>query len=334
MTNIAIIGAGLSGLTAANILKNYANVTLFEKSRGIGGRMSTRRSEPYYFDHGAQFFKVKTDEFNEFITPMIKGGIIVPWVARFVEFKNKQIMPERLWDGQYPYYVGVPGMNSVAKYLSKQLSVNFDVRVHSMRRERNKWYLKDDQDNAVGDYDWVISTIPAQQASDLLPSSLPFYSKICDVKMKGCFSLMLGFENPLPLEFDAARVHGEDIGWIAVNSSKPSRNDAFCLLVHSTNKYADKHIDDDRDQVSTHLRTQTSEIIGYDLSGAAHKAIHGWRYANIEKQSGETHFIDTAQNIAVCGDWIIQGRVEAAFTSGFKAAASILKSLNSRKYDA
>ena len=54
MTKIAIIGAGLSGLTAAHDLKEHANVTLYEKSRGVGGRLATRRAEPFSFDHGAQ----------------------------------------------------------------------------------------------------------------------------------------------------------------------------------------------------------------------------------------------------------------------------------------
>ena len=74
MLTIAIIGAGISGLTAANILKDVAKVTVFEKSRGVGGRIATRRAEPFYFDHGAQFFKARTEDFQSFIKPMIKGS--------------------------------------------------------------------------------------------------------------------------------------------------------------------------------------------------------------------------------------------------------------------
>ena len=101
MINIAIIGAGLAGLTAANILKNNANITLFEKSRGVGGRIATRRSEPYFFDHGAQFFKARSAEFKDFINPMIKQGIIQTWNARFVEFENRKITTRRNWDFDY-----------------------------------------------------------------------------------------------------------------------------------------------------------------------------------------------------------------------------------------
>ncbi len=328
MKEIAIIGAGLSGLTAGNILKDNFNVTVFDKSRGVSGRMSTRRAEPYFFDHGAQYFRVKTDEFKDFIAPMIEKGIIERWDARFVEFENRKIVQRRKWNEYNPHYVGVPGMNSIAKYLSQGMSVHLGVHVQSIKRNYNKWHLENDKGNILGAYDWVISTVPSKQASDLLPSSHHFSPKVRDIKMKGCFSLMLGFEKDLTLDFDAALVQGEDISWISVNSSKPGRSGAFCLLVHSTNNWADKHIDNKRDMVMNYLCTQTSEVIGQDMSKANHIAIHCWRFANIEKQKNETHFIDTDQNIAVCGDWFIQGRVEAAFTSGFELAKNLLKSLD------
>ena len=336
MVTIAIIGAGLSGLTAANALKDYATVTVFEKSRGVSGRMSTRRAAPYFFDHGAQFFKVRTNAFKQFVDPMIEHGIIKRWDARFVEFKDRKIRQRSVWSESYPHYVGVPGMNAVAKHLSNGLNLRLGTRVQfinksPIKKKHSKWHFEDNQGNALGEYDWVISTVPAEQAADLLPSSLPFFESVSAVKMNGCFTLMLGFEKALPLDFDAALVHGEDIRWISVNSSKPGRNDAFCLLVHSTNTWADEHIDDHRDQLMHYLCHQTSDIIGYDLSNANHKAIHGWRFANSEKKSGETHFIDTQQHIAVCGDWFIQGSIEAAFTSGFDMANNILKSITAGK---
>jgi predicted NAD/FAD-dependent oxidoreductase len=327
MTNIAIIGAGLSGLTTANLLKDYADITLFEKAKGVGGRISTRRAEPYFFDHGAQYFKVRTDEFKAFINPMIKKGIIERWDARFVEFENRKIIQKRQWNEEYPHYVGVPGMNTIAKYLSEDLSIKLNTRVQSIKKELEKWHLEDDQGNNLGQYDWVILAVPAEQTRDLLTSSSLCYPNMSKIRMQSCFSVMLGFEQALPLEFDAALVRGEDISWISINSSKPGRNKAFSLLVHSTNQWADKHLEDDQEQLMKYLCKQTCEIIGLDINKAAHKAIHRWRYANIEKQSGESHFLDSSQNFAICGDWFIQGRVEAAFSSGFELANTLMKVL-------
>ena len=85
MLNIAVIGAGLSGLTAANILNTHANVTVFDKAKGPSGRLATRRADPYNFDHGGQFFSAKSSTFKEFLAPMLRQGVIKPWNATFVE---------------------------------------------------------------------------------------------------------------------------------------------------------------------------------------------------------------------------------------------------------
>lgn len=324
---MGIIGAGLSGLTLARTLRGQANVTLFEKSTGVSGRMATRRAEPFHFDHGAQFFIVKTSDFKTFINPMIEQGVIQHWDARFAEFENKERVAQRNWDRHYPHYVGVPGMNAIGKYLSNGLNILLGTRVQSIKKDHDHWHLFDDQSKHLGDFDWVISTVPAQQASELLPQSFIHHSKIKSVKMKGCFSLMLGFEHPLKLDFDAALVRGRDISWISVNSSKPGRSNAFCLLIHSTNKWADQHIEEDRGKVIEYLCRQTSDTIGHDVTKATHKAIHGWRYANIEKQDSEGYFIDLDQKLGVCGDWCLQGRVEAAFTSGLGLAKQILQNV-------
>lgn len=327
MTTIAIIGAGLAGLTVAHNLKDFAEITLFEKSRGVGGRISTRRAEPYFFDHGAQYFKASTDEFKLFIKPMIKEGVLKPWEARFVEIEDRKVTQKRQWGKEYPHYVGEPGMNAMAKYLSKGLQIHLSTCVKSINKHNGKWALTDEKGNALGEFDWVISSVPPQQASVLLPSSLPFYSNVKAVTMQGCFSLMLGFEKALPLEFDAALVRGENISWISVNASKPGRHNAFCLVAHSDNNWADEHIEDDPELVMDYLCEQTSEVIGHEVSKAEYKAIHRWRYANIVKQTGGTHFIDTTEHIGICGDWFIQGRVESAFTSGFDLANKVLGAL-------
>ena len=50
MIKIAIIGDGLSGLSVAHLLKDHSEITIFEKARGVSGRMSTREAKPYFFD--------------------------------------------------------------------------------------------------------------------------------------------------------------------------------------------------------------------------------------------------------------------------------------------
>lgn len=136
MKKIAIIGAGLAGLTAAHFLRQKADITIFEKSRGVSGRLSTRRAEPYHFDHGAQYFSARTDQFKDFIQPLIHSGVIEPWNARFVDISNREISSVKSGDDHDSYYIGVPGMNAIGKYLSRDLDVRIGGCVDSILRMR------------------------------------------------------------------------------------------------------------------------------------------------------------------------------------------------------
>ena len=158
-------------------------------------------------------------------------------------------------------------------------------------------------------------TAPAPQTGELASES-PEVVSLCRARtMRGCFALMLGFEQTLELPWQAALVREADISWVSVNSSKPGRTDAFTLLVHSTNAWADAHIDDDKDSVLEHMIDEASLVTGKDLRLADHCQVHRWRYANIDRQTGPSHFIDDDKQMAVCGDWLVRGRIEAAFTS-------------------
>lgn len=325
MKNIAIIGAGMAGLTAANILKDFANITVFEKARGVSGRMSTRYADPYFFDHGAQYFTVKTNEFSDFIQPMIDTNIIKPWNANFVEISNSGIISRKKWDDDYKHYTGCPNMNSIAQFLAKDLSIRLNTRIALVTKKLNKWQLFDEGNLLVDEYDWVVYAIPSDQLHELLPKNTNFYNSIKDIKMSACLSLMLGFDTPPNIDFEAALIHDDTLSWASLNSSKPNKNTPDCLLVHSTNDWADKHIDDDRELSKQKMLLKVKDILG--IENPTHTALHAWRFANIGKQNGQDFFIDDSQQISACGDWCIQGRVESAFTSAYKLSQRLISEL-------
>lgn len=64
-----IVGAGVSGLTLAREFSARSEAHLvIEKSRGVGGRMATRREGGARFDHGAQFY-IDSPELKEIWEP-------------------------------------------------------------------------------------------------------------------------------------------------------------------------------------------------------------------------------------------------------------------------
>ncbi|NNF60649.1 MAG: FAD-dependent oxidoreductase [Gammaproteobacteria bacterium] len=324
MARVAIIGAGIAGLVTARELAARHDVVVFEKSRGVGGRMTTRYADNYVFDHGAQFFTARTPEFQLYLRPLVDAGIVASWNCRFAEYERDEQTGTRQWGSDLPHYVGVPGMNAIGKWLAKDLDVRLETRVGSLQKPAGGWQLIDDNGGDLGIFDWVILAAPAAQTTALLPADCRIRRLSEPAVMLGCYSLMLADPRPLALEWDAALVRDADISWISVDSSKPGRPDeGFCMLVHSTNEWADAYLDADDDWVMQHLLAETSVVLGVDARSAAHCTLHRWRYANMDLRNTPGFSIDEDQQLGACGDWFIRGRVEAAFTS----ATGLLKAL-------
>lgn len=321
---IAIIGAGLSGLSAATKLANTYDIDIFDKSRGIGGRMSTRRADDYHFDHGAQFFTAKSAEFKEFCEMAQQKDLIEEWKCRFVEITNTTITRKWNFDTTHPHYVAKPQMNSLCKYLAANFNTKLSTEINSINYHHKKWSLNSTNNETFDNYDYLILTIPSHQALNLIPSNFQHYARVQNTKMLGCFSLMLGFREALQLDFDAALVKESIISWISHNSSKPGRPEKFCLLVNSSNEWAEENLEKDPNILKETLTQALQHIITFDKSDLTYHNLHRWRYANIAKQNGEESLFDPNLNLGLCGDWLISGRVENAFKSGSDLAQKIL----------
>ena len=106
-----IVGAGISGLLAAQILSETGHlVTILEKSHGVGGRMATRRFENGIFDHGAQFFTVRDPQFQNWVERWLQREKAVEWTRSFSKPGNR---PE---SKGHPRYRGVNGMTAIAGF--------------------------------------------------------------------------------------------------------------------------------------------------------------------------------------------------------------------------
>lgn len=317
---VAVIGAGLAGLVVARRLQMLADVTVFDKSRGVGGRMATRYAEEFEFDHGAQFFTARTEAFRSFLQPLIVDGAVVNWHARFAEFDRANIVSMRSWSDDYPHYVGAPRMNSVGKFLASNLNVFLNSEITAVSKDRNGWRVSDSNGSLAGPFDWIVLTPPAAQTAALAEAYPDLVTFCRDRSLVGCFALMLGYADPINLDWQAALVSNADISWISVNSSKPGRKTPFTMVVQSTNNWAQTHLDHDSNFVLEHLLDEASLVTGVNLRNTAHCQLHRWRYANIARQKGATFFVDEETRLAACGDWCVRGRVEAAFSSASDVA--------------
>lgn len=318
--NIAIIGAGISGLVLANNLKKIANVKIFEKARGVAGRMASRYNEQFSFDFGAQFFTVKTLEFREFLQPFIEQKIVENWQANFVEIDGNKITFQRPWDENNLHYVASPKMNSLAKHLALDLAQDIDIalqtKVNKISKDQNILQIFDDKENLLGNFDYVLLAIPVHQALELIPDNFKFIDDLKAKEMIGCYAVMLGLQTKPDIAWDCAYVKNSKLSWIAFENSKPSRNSNCSLTILSRNLWAKNNLERDLQDVKNELIAEFEFATNAKLTEIIHSDIHKWRYANIGKQNSLSSYFDQQNQIGLCGDWCVQGRIESAFLSG------------------
>ena len=179
--HVAVIGAGIAGLAAAQALvATGCLVTVFDKSRGVGGRMATRRIGDYAFDHGAQFVTTKSVPFANVVTGWRHEGAAAEWPNAGM--------------------VGVPDMASPARALAAGLSVVLGCTVVGLSRASGSWSLSSLEHPLAAPahgFDAVILAIPAPQAAALLHRSCVAHSGIGHVRFHPCWTLMAAFETLL-----------------------------------------------------------------------------------------------------------------------------------------
>jgi renalase len=320
---IAIIGAGISGLTLADKLNTQAEITIFEKARGIGGRMSTRYFESFYFDHGAPYFLATTKSFQDFLQPHLESGLVAPWQASVYNLEIGTKATHK--SSNQPYLVAVPNMNSLCKKLAQNLTIKLNTEVAALTtKQADGWHLTDTSGNMLGTYDIVISTAPAAQNISLFKDCLANDVRLTNVHMDGCYVLMIGFNTPWQHPWTIAEVHNNLIKLIFINSSKPGRDkENSCIVIHSTAQWTQEYIASDIQDIQDLLCKQFEAITGIDCAAAAYISTHRWRYATAQQAAKPGAYFNTKLNIGWTSDWSSGTHIEDACLQAIELAQKL-----------
>ncbi len=320
---VAIIGAGITGLTLADALSKEAEVTVFEKARGVGGRMSTRNAEPFYFDHGTQFFTARDPSFQRYVAGLLEQGLIEPWTGKVITLDADRKPTDRLWFE--PHYVAVPTMNSVCKSLANKLTVRTSTEVAPLAEKADDgWHLSDTNTSPLGVFDWVVSTAPPAQTIKLYGPYIPVDHALHGARLLGCYTLMIGFNRPWKQSWIGAKIQHSPLEWVAINSSKPGRNtNVTSIVVHTSNAWAEEHIDDDMKTAEAFLLQEFERVTKIDFREADYVSCHRWRYAIVEPPQLRDSFIDGSLGLASAGDWCSASRIEEAWLNATRLATRI-----------
>lgn len=315
---IAIIGAGISGVTLARELQEIAQVKIFEKSRGVGGRMSTRYVEDFAFDHGAHCFTARTKNFQKFLQPFLLSSDVAPWQGKIVNIENDGAVSQRFWFETH--LVATPNMNSLCKKLAVGLNISLEAEVASLTEKQDDgWHLKDKNGATLGVFDLVISTAPPAQTKNLFHQ----YFTCQEIFMQPCFALMLGFKSKWDRDWIFAKVRNNPIKLIIVNSSKFGRNnDSTSLVIYSRDSWSRENLERDQNEVQQILLENFSQVSGIDYNQASYKSLHRWRYALVDETKYEK-FFNPNLALAATSDWSTNSRIEDVWIAAMNLAEKV-----------
>lgn len=335
--NVAIIGAGLAGLTCANRLQKLGHiVTIYEKSRGVSGRMSTRLSELGGFDHGAQYFTVTSAAFRKETDTWCQNGWIAAWTPRLATLLHGKSSKADKPGNEHPVrkerFVAVPGMHSLGKQLATTLDIRREQLATHIEADGNQWLVKVrcetvPIDATAGPFDAVVIAVPADQAVPLLSIDPAMAEKAAAARLAPCWTMMLAFEQPLDLPYDGAWVQESRLGWIARDSSKPQRRPGEHWIANATQAWSIEHLEEEPERAKEKLLRAFHDATGSAVQ-PVHVAVHRWRYAQAVKPLPENCMWNVDLRIGACGDWFAAGlpgagRVENSWLSGAAVADCI-----------
>ena len=335
---VAVIGAGISGLIAARILQDHGlNVAIFDKGRGVGGRMSTRRVDgESRFDHGAQYFTARDPRFQRYVQSWLQQGIVARWpdtdvdpAQRIVVFKNGERIEK---DESTERFVGTPAMNNICKHLAAELKVQTATRIETIERVGDNISLSDDCGNSLGEFDSLIVTAPAAQAAELLCNFPSLAGPISKIQMQPCWAVMASFDQPVGNDWVGAFIHDSIVTWAARNNTKPGRVSSLeHLVLHAGHKWTANNWDRDPDEVAEQVLNEFWRSSGIENQHPFHVQAHRWKYAIPLKPPAARCYFDAEASIVASGDWAGGPRVEGAFLSGMAAAGRILGTLKPKQ---
>ncbi|XOV82336.1 MAG: NAD(P)/FAD-dependent oxidoreductase [bacterium] len=313
MFSVAVIGAGVAGSIAAHQLNQEGySVTVFDKSRGVGGRMATRRNNAGEFDHGACAFISQTSEFRR----ALSRAPVQSWPC-----DTDKNTPAHL--------VGVPRQNQLVKYWLDTTKLALDCRIQQLTHTTAGWQLTSDQNKTFGPFPGVVIAVPAPQARDLLSKSqLPVPVSLTTVNMDPVWALMFSLDNPLsaPFHTNLTSAWNAETGiqGLSANFTKPGRPlqpDRFAYVAHATSAWSRAHLESDPDEIAElMLKTLTDSITSFPAPDSA--SAHRWRFALTRTPLGSP-CLSLPDQLILAGDWCLGRTVEDAFLSGTAAAQQL-----------
>ena len=317
MKDIAIIGTGFSAATLRYFLKK--DLDFYEKSKGVGGRCSTRRVDNVgLFDHGLQYIESEDSEFKN----VLNNYTI--WQGHFKIFQNNQLKD----DLDKKRIINESGNNLLVKNLFKNANIFVNKELTSLEKI-NDYFQLNFKDNTQENYKTVIITTPYQQAYNLTKQFAENYFSKLNYSMDPNLTLMVAFNKSLNLNLSAISFEDDDVLGFSANENTKKKNlinkDLELWTIQSSVKYAHKNIYEYRNNkknlIDEMLKSFSMKLkIDINKDNVHYSDIHGWLYAYNSNSDTPNCYWNADLRLGICGDWFSGGNAENAFTNAKRLA--------------
>lgn len=327
---LAMIGTGLAGLMCSRILHDQGmQIKCFDKSHRAGGRASTRiASGVTQFDHGAQYFTIRDPVLKPYLESWCADRHVAKWEGQIVSIDDPGVFRDVPFVNRF---VGTPRMESLGEHLSKDLSIDLETEVSKVELGPSGYRLTSKTDRDLGEFDIVLWNCPPLQVGKLVPPQCNWRSELSKVAMVPCWSIMLAFEGRWDVPFDGAFINDGSLGWIARDSSKPSRSQTMdTWVLHSTVAWATENLGSSKEAAIASLIEEAERVTKNPMPKSCVAKAHRWLYSRPNESLPESSLWDEQHRLGACGDWCGGPRVEGALKSGMALAGQVLGSLHER----
>jgi len=312
-----VIGAGIAGLLAADTLTRQGCIaTVIEKSKGVGGRMATRRMGGQTFDFGAQSLHGHNLKFESLLASWQRAGLVAPWQPDYSARPRERKNPG-------PYYKGVPAMTSVPKYIAEGLTVQLQQKVIAVRVSGSAWSVETEHGHIFMSQA-LIMTAPLPQSLAMLAAggvllSADVLNRLRSVEYASCFALMLVLDGPSGLPAPGAMtLDGEPLSWICDNYAKGVAARPGSVTACASDTFGKQMLDEPAERVSHMLLNAVRPMVS---SRVVSTQLHRWQYCH-PTHSLPDGFLDGGilPPLVFAGDMCGAGDCESAALSGMSAA--------------
>ena len=322
MGKVAIIGGGISGIMLGYRLKQKGfGSTIFEKSRGVGGRMATKRWKEKSYDHGCQYFITTKPETISLIHELETENVVETWSRGFSNLTGSQ------QGDQQKRWISRKGMTAVAKHLSKNLDIKKQTLIKRINYDNDEWSLQNDDQHYSG-FNALAFTCPVPQTLSIINDSkislnCDIAQQLGDINYQPCIAILIDLRGPSNLPKSGGLwLEGEPFIWVADNNLKGLNNcESSSLVVHCGPQFSSDNIDKSTDEI---WKLISSKLIRYEFGEICDHKIHRWRYSfPATRHPDKSVLLDEPGLLGFAGDAFGESKVQGAILSGTNLAEDL-----------